>query len=344
MTVEELLTKAKNHYDSGGEPLNGKNCPKYLSVTQKTVTDKYKGTWADFIIEVGGRPTTHIPKHYLVKIGKEYIKNNDEPLIKDRAKEMLGYAASTFRNKFGSWNKYLEAIGQKSTKPTYNISNEKLVEIGKKQKVYLSMRNCEELTNYPSSLMISRFGTWKKYKSLIGQKVRKISHNGQRVDISKTQILERAKNVNTPITKRNCKELLDVSAEVVINRFHGWDYFLDEIGQLVNGSYAQRTVGKDGFFYHSEAEARFSDKFLYNKYQYKNQVLYKTFLNTDKNYTCDFWVEGVGYIEVYSSLNKNNTIKRELAKSQDIKIYWVPVNNFDKYDSLEQVLNCNIPC
>ena len=267
-------------------------------------------------------------------------------LTKANIAEYTKHSYKKYMKEFKGITKLLENLGRPHYKcRTKNITNEKLVELGKKHvkenpDIKLSRRNCYEHLKYTGEMITSRFKGWNNFIEIIGQKPQVI-REPENLELTKEDILQVVKDYqktnSQPLTRRNCEHLLKIRGTLITARFETWSNFLKEIGQDAYNLYGTPTVGQDGYKYDSIAEAEFCDRYLYNKFEYKRQVYYKDFLNTNRQYTCDFWVKGIGYIEVYS-INKSNTDKKLLAENQGVKIYWINSRDVFKCKTLEDIL------
>ena len=274
--------------------------------------------------------TCLLTNEQLIELGKKATIR----LTRANCKSIIGYEGTMVASRFKGWNNYLEKIGQRLNK---NPKREALIELGKSFKGPLTVKTTQETLGYCSEVFRKEFGSWNNFMKEIGREPIITKHditNEELIALGKKHI----KEVKTPLTYKTCKKYLGFNPGIIEYRF-GWDNYLKLIGQKQRGRWlSYTTVGKDNIKYHSSDEAEFANKFLYKQYTYKTQIQYKKFVETHRMFTCDFWVENIGYIEVYSQTNKNNNTKKQLLDDNNIKCYWIFHSDVHKYETLSDIL------
>ena len=341
---QEYLNKGIAFLKRGTGRLERHMCKKHIGVCKDTLASKF-GSWVNYQELIGQLPGRNPSADLLLKLGKEYFSKNNK-LLRDEAKEKLGYSYVVFVKKFGSWGDYLNKVNKNYMYKTKNITNDALVELGKEycknNKTRLTKTNAIEKLGYAGDTIAKRFKTWNTFSKLIGQEPIERQKPIVPYHMSKKKIAELGKEYIKKYDKRICtkdvKKHLKVSINTVRRRFGSWKNFQKVIGQPIHDPlYGIPTIALDNYKYSSIAEAEFVDRYLYNKFEYKRQVYYKDFLDTNRMFTCDFWVKGIGYIEVYS-ITCTNAEKKALAESQGVKIYWISSRDVFKCNTLEDIL------
>ena len=104
------------------------------------------------------------------------------------------------------------------------------------------------------------------------------------------------------------------NSSTVCNYFGFWNKAIEAAGYVADyHSYGAKTLGKDGFWYMSKAEAYFVNKYLYDKYSYEYEPKYK-----NNKWWYDFYIKELDlYIEIAGGLDNNRIEEKIIFNHQN---------------------------
>lgn len=208
-------------------------------------------SWNDAIIKIGKEPnpgsenystTSRIKKEDLLE-DLCRVANDLERTPKRREYQRNGnYAASTFADRFGSWNNAIIAIGKEpNTSPAKpptapSITKEELLEdlaqVANKIDNSPTIKEYTEYGEYSSSTIINRFDTWNNALTVVGR--------GTNRNVSRESLLTDLKRVANQLNKAPTKEEYNqhgkYSSTTIYNEMGAWEDAIVTIGEEPNHS------------------------------------------------------------------------------------------------------------
>lgn len=181
-TIEEqLIDKYIAVREQLGRQPTAKEFTKYSDSSWATIA-KYFGSWNDFLVAVGetpirprgeqrGTPKRNVGKQDLIEA---YYRLKEKlgrrPLTEDV--QTLGeFSVTAYRNHFGTWNKFLESIGEPVF--TKEVSTDDLIAAYYELKESLGRiptgTDMDKHGKYSSAVYYRRFGGWPKFLAHIGE-------------------------------------------------------------------------------------------------------------------------------------------------------------------------------
>ncbi len=190
------------------------------------------GSWNKFLEKIGEKCRKKISEEDLIKNYWD-LKNKYPNLRPDMITRKNGsrFGKTTYIRQFGSWNKFLEKIGEK-IEHRNRYSDEDLI------KNYWNLKNKypdltsdmvtrENGSQFDITTYLRHFGSWNKFLKKIGEKCRKITDE----DLIKNywDLKNKYPNLSLDmVTKKNGSKFHKVT---YIKRFGGWNKFLKKIGE-----------------------------------------------------------------------------------------------------------------
>jgi superfamily II DNA or RNA helicase len=205
-----------------------------------TVYTNRFGSWYKFLEtigeEAGYKPTTSgITKEDLIRNYWD-LKNKYPDLTSGMVNKANGsrFHRSTYCNQFGSWNKFLETIGE-MTKYREKVTRDELI------KNYLNLKNkyhdvtYDKLTRrngsrFGGSSYTRHFGSWGKFLEIMGEAT-KYKENTPEEELIKNYLDLRHKYpglTSSTVTKKNGSRF---NKRTYFKRFGNWKKFLEKMGE-----------------------------------------------------------------------------------------------------------------
>lgn len=133
------------------------------------------GGWSNFLKEIGEPyQKRNIPEEELIKAYLKLKKQlKKQSLTQNDMNEFGAYSSSVYERRYGSWNKFLEKIGDKPNVRT-DISKDELINEyfhikSELKKIKLSANDIKLNSKFSLSTYLKRFGTWNKFMREINE-------------------------------------------------------------------------------------------------------------------------------------------------------------------------------
>ena len=215
----------------------GKNIGKYGKFCLSTYVKRF-GSWKKFLQKMGEK-TKNI-KNISGVTEKDLIenyfdiKNNLNKIPKCSEMDIYGkFGCYAYFKIFGSWNKFLQKIGDKIK---YIINEKDLIEN------YFDVKNklnkvptCVEMDKYGKighHKYDKRYGSWNKFLKKIGEEIR------HRMNIAEEELIKNYFNVKNKLDKVPTFTEMDKYGEfcgaTYTDRYGSWNKFLKKIGDKIN--------------------------------------------------------------------------------------------------------------
>lgn len=218
-------------------------------------------------------------KDVITKIQTLSFNIGKTPSLQDYRNDKNNPSQRVLYTFYDSWNEALEDAGFTIHK---YLTKEELIELLKQfNKEFNKVPTCRSLTSakeYPSAATYRRnFGSWNNALELAGFKKNLTKAN---ITHDKNYIIECIKNYvkkhgKVPTSKQFDADKSFPCTRTVVAYCGSWKTAIEESGfTYVNSGYGVQTTGLDGILYRSQAEAYFSDTFLYQKYTYDVEPKY----------------------------------------------------------------------
>lgn len=133
------------------------------------------GSWSNFLKEPGEpHQKRNIPEDELIKAYLKLKKQlKKQSLTQNDMNEFGEYSSSVYERRYGSWNKFLEKIGDEPNTRT-DIPNNELIKDyfrvkSELKKIILSARDIKLNSIFSLSTYLKRFGTWNNFLKEINE-------------------------------------------------------------------------------------------------------------------------------------------------------------------------------
>ena len=283
----------------------------------------------------------HWNEKLIIESVKQFYKENNRiPKIIDFAYSKYPSHSTVIRY-FGSWNKTIEAAGFEPNQ----WNKEKCIQaIQQFYKENNRIPKTIDFSNnkYPSYRTVIRyFGSWNKAIETAGFEPNKLSKYPQSRNCNKGTIIKSIQQFykeNNRIPKTidfiNNKY---IGYSTVIKYFNSWNKAIEAAGFKPNikNIYGIYTKANDGIIYRSRYEAKFVNKFLFNKYKY---IIEPKYPNSNKRY--DWYLPELNlYIELDGEI-RPEVIKEkiEINKLLNRNLLVIKTKDIDKYNTLEEMI------
>lgn len=167
-TDEELLKEINRLTDELGHPPTITEFRKYGEYSVTTYYSRF-GSWKEAIKEAGyepRQPESKIPEEDLLNELQTLAEELGEPPSAAQMNENGKYWASTYRDRFGSWNEAVEMADLEPTAESTKIATaELLAEIQRLTDTLgepPTFQEMEKQGEYTANVYVSRFGSWNE--------------------------------------------------------------------------------------------------------------------------------------------------------------------------------------
>ncbi|MHA1658276.1 MAG: homing endonuclease associated repeat-containing protein [Promethearchaeota archaeon] len=201
----------------------------------KGAYQRYFGSWNKFLEEIGE------PILENTNITKEKLTDNYWEVKKKLGKQPIGktisrygkYCANSYDRYFGSYNKFLESIGEPLIKKHLtNITKENLTdnyfEVKKKLGKQLISKDMNKYGKYSYNYYLKYFGSWNKFLESIGEPIIRD------INITKKKLIENYWKVKKEIGRQPIStDMNKYSYNSYKKHFGSWNEFLESIGEPI---------------------------------------------------------------------------------------------------------------
>ncbi|QLH81254.1 homing endonuclease associated repeat-containing protein [Halosimplex pelagicum] len=162
----DLLSEIERLADELGHPPSLTEVREHGQYSVTTYYDRF-GSWQDAVEAAGydpQAPTTEIPESELLAELRELAEEFGEPPSAAQMDADGEYWASTYRDRFGSWNEAIEAAGLEPTdEPSQIPDSDLLAEINRLADDLgdpPTFQEMDEQGEYAARVYVSHFGSW----------------------------------------------------------------------------------------------------------------------------------------------------------------------------------------
>ncbi len=199
------------------------------------------GTWNQFLESIGEDVKRNtISEEELTDAFyelKDYLGHTPKTKEID---EFGKYSLSSYYAKFGSWNKFLESIGEdvkwktiRSRTSSKGLSEEDLInafyELKEEVGHIPTSTEMREIGKYSLTAYDNRFGTWNKFLESIGEATKDKSIPDEKLIAAYHELKDKLGRIPTSMEMNKFGKY---SYSVYYTRFGGWNNFLESIGEI----------------------------------------------------------------------------------------------------------------
>jgi len=251
----------------------------------------------------------------------------------------------TVQNRFGSWNKGIEAAGFTINGWTKQEIIEAIQRFYQINERIPKARDFSKNLKYPSYETVrNRFGSWNRGIKTAGFTLINIGKKNNNFRIwTKQEIIEAIQkfyqiNRRIPQAKDFISNCNYPGYQTVITHFDSWNRAIEISGFKANydNGFGTRIFAKDNHLYRSHYEVVFVNKMLYQQYKYKIESKYPNY-----NLYYDWYLPKLDlYIELDGGC-RPEVMKRKIKINKRLgrKLLVVYPKDLDKYNSLEEMIN-----